>query len=1612
MIQKKLFARWVQGRLFGVPLKTLFYRTIVMKNSILPIFMILSSIAVIVPVLSADRRLIDFNDQWRFARGPQEDDAKQLTFDDSGWQAVTIPHDWAIAGPFNPQEHGYAAKLPWKGVGWYRKQFTLDAGDSGKRVYLDFDGVMAFPKVYINGHLAGQWDYGYMSFRVDATPYIRFGQPNLIAVEVDTRSQGTRWYPGAGIYRKVTMTLCEPIHLTHWATFITTPEVTDQAAAVKVQTAVENHTDNNASIEISYLIIDPDGKTAAQTRQTAALASGETKSLEQVLRVDNPRRWDITAANLYTAAVMVRSGGAITDSENIRFGIRTFAFTANDGFHLNGRRVQIKGVNLHHDQGPLGAAFYPRAMERQLEIMKEIGVNAVRTSHNPPAPELLDLCDRMGLVVWDECFDKWDDKAGRVNGQPPLQEYGEKQIRNFVMRDRNHPCVVVWSIGNEINNASASREGKDGPRVSMMRQFVLKYDSTRPVGMADHIPQTANQPILDALDVVGWNYARRYSIFRERYPDKPIIYSESASALSTRGFYELPLPTTKTDYSDKLQVDSYDLNAAPWSDIADAEFALMEQDSFVAGEMVWTGFDYLGEPTPFDAEARSSYFGIVDLCGIPKDRYYLYRSYWRPEAATVHILPHWNWPDRIGQVVPVFVYTNGDSAELFLNGKSLGRRIKGQMPDKPVNLAEGKPASASSVQSDQYAAAMALDGSSQTRWCAADGSSNQWLQADLQGIQTIRYMSLEFEKEAKNYGYEIRVSSDGSSWQTIVHQQTSNQPQWGGPREAFHQADVKARYVRIVFTALSSQTWASLRRLGVYERPVESDYYAPTYRYRLRWNEVLYEPGELKAVAYKNGQEIGQAVMRTAGQPAHIRLTPDRTRLIADGMDLSYVLVEAVDQDGTVCPLADNMVHFKIEGPAQIAGVGNGNPMSLEPFQADYRKLFYGKAMLILRTVRGVSGPIRITAASEGLAGGQAELVAAADSPQQISRPIEISSPDGKLTAQFKLQDGRPVYSIRLAEQLLLADSPLGLLCSSGDFTRQMQIAGVSDSVPAEQAYTLPHGKRSRCLYQANQRTITLENQHRQPIEIIFSVSNDGVGFCYRLPQTVDRQQTSVLHEATGFAFPEGTISWLHPMHDAKTGWEKTYPSYEAHYEIAQPVGKPAPYDAGWAFPALFCVGQAGWVLVSETNVDQTYCACRLAKESAGGIYRIAFPRAAEHRGPQDPVEPQIQLPFTSPWRIVIVGKDLRTIVESTLATDLAAPSKISDSAFIRPGRASWSWLRYDSGGTELGKLKEYLDMAARLGWEYMLVDCDWDRKIGYEKIAQLAQEADAKGVKLILWYNSNGQWNTAPMTPKDRMHLPAVRRQELRRLKEMGIAGIKVDFFGGDKQATMQLYMDILKDAADFGILCNFHGATLPRGWQRTWPNMITTEAVMGMEYCTFDQRNTDLQPQHCCVLPFTRNVVAPMDFTPVVMSRSIRSVRRVTSPAFELALPVIFESGIQHFGLAPFEAAGLPEFAVDYLKAVPTAWDETRFVAGYPGRDVILARRKQTAWFAAGINGEKTTKQMAFDLSFLPAGQAAVLITDSPSDDTLIMEKIDTAAKQFTIELKPCGGFVLYTL
>ena len=626
----------------------------------------------------------NFNFDWKFKKGNIEN-AYQSNFNDSNWLSVNLPHDWAIYGPFDILGDPETAKLPWKGEGWYRKNFNIANNLKGKRILFLFDGVMAFPKIYLNGKLAYKWDYGYNSFYFDATNLIKFGEKNLISVYVDTRDHESRWYPGAGIYRKVQMIISDPVHINIWGTFVSTPKVDKKNTEVRTFSKITNVGNSEEKIILESVLTDPNGNEVLKKIDTSKF-KGEFE-FEQWFRFPNPKLWDIENPNLYSIKSNIIVNSKIVDTVITKFGIRSTEFTANDGFQLNGRRVRLKGVCLHQDQGPLGAAFNKRAMQRQLEILKDMGCNAVRTSHNIPAPELLELCDEMGMLVIDEAFDKWD-KKGDLLDDNDFNEWAERNITNFILRDRNHPSVVLWSIGNEMWEIGANKHGSYNKLVEMISHY-RKLDPTRSITMVDADVESVKWHFNQLVDVHSWNYSRRYLRARNDDPSKCVIITESASTVSTRGYYSFPLPAKKDEfYLNDLQISSYDMNAPWWAEPAEQDFAWQEEDKYVAGEFVWTGFDYLGEPTPYnyflteqgiiskEQTAISSYFGIIDLCGIPKDRYYIYRSHWNSDEKTIHILPHWNWHGKEGEIIPVHVQTNADYGELFLNGKSLGKQFK------------------------------------------------------------------------------------------------------------------------------------------------------------------------------------------------------------------------------------------------------------------------------------------------------------------------------------------------------------------------------------------------------------------------------------------------------------------------------------------------------------------------------------------------------------------------------------------------------------------------------------------------------------------------------------------------------------------------------------------------------------------------------------------------------------------------------------------------------------------------------------------------------------------------------------------------------------------------
>jgi beta-galactosidase len=914
--------------------------------------------------LDATRRIVRLADGWRFYQG-QQDQGASPDLDDSGWRDVRVPHDWAIELDHDSSGDSNT-KFNWRGEGWYRYHFTPGSSDQGRRFWLDFDGVMAFPKVYVNGHLAGEWDYGYNSFRVDATPYLKFDEDNVIAVQVDTRKHASRWYPGAGIYRKVILTIADPVHIAHWGTFVTTPRVSEDEALVKVATTIGNQEAEAIHVTLRTRIFTKDGRrevVATQVSETDVPRQASA-NVQQTLTLRKPQLWDIGSPNLYAAETQVEVNGEVRDRYNTIFGVRTVEFTKDNGFLLNGRRVQLRGANIHHDLGPLGAAFHRRAAQRQLQIMQDMGVNAVRFSHNPPAPEVLDLADAMGIVVFAECFDKWDQTADRLP-EVDLNGFAERQISQFIRRDRNHPSVMIWSIGNEIWDIEVNLFGGSAEQVGTIASYVRANDPTRPVTMATHLTQAVNTGLLRYLDVQSWNYGRKYVEGRASYPDMPVIMSESASAVSTRGEYRLPLPKYKDDFLTSPVVSSYDLNSVSWGDIADTEFANLDVDSYVAGEFVWTGIDYIGEPTPFEKVARSSYFGAVDLVGLPKDRFYLYRSYWNKSADTTHLLPHWNWPDRIGKSVPVMAYTSGDAAELFLNGRSLGRQIKFVPPIKlPPNLAKGKLSSASSEElSRGNLAQQAVDANTNSRWSAADGSPKSWWQVDLGENKSVRTVHIDFEQDSANYQYVIKGSLDGKNWQQLAGKRHFNRDDLA----TTHALEAETRYLRVEFVALKPGTWASIREFEAYEKPVDRSYYGVTRAYRLRWDDVPYEPGELRLVSFKGETKLGETVVRTAAPPTRISLTPDRNLIAADGDDLSFVTVEAKDSFGTVDPDGSQLVSLELKGPGEVVGVGNGDPNSQDRMVAKSVRLFHGKAVVILRGRADAPGELTLSAFAAGL---------------------------------------------------------------------------------------------------------------------------------------------------------------------------------------------------------------------------------------------------------------------------------------------------------------------------------------------------------------------------------------------------------------------------------------------------------------------------------------------------------------------------------------------------------------------------------------------------------------------------------------------------------------------
>jgi beta-galactosidase len=629
----------------------------------------------------------NFNEGWLFTKGNQPN-AEQLVFDDKKWEKVTLPHDWAIEGPFDSKYNARTGGLPVHGIAWYRKHFTVSKKQKGKIISIEFDGAMSNSKVWLNGHYLGERPNGYMGFSFDVSSYLNYDKENIIAVQLAPEDLAARWYSGAGIYRNVRLQYKSPIHIPQWGTYITTPNITNKKAEIVVETKIKNSTQKNSKVVLETIIKDANGKIVISKSVEIDTEKNKEIKHKTSLLLENPIKWDIEKPYLYSVISNIKQDNKIVNSYASSFGVRTIEITTNDGFLLNKKRIQLNGVCMHHDLGPLGTAVNYRATERQMQIMKSMGVNALRTSHNPPSTEMLKVCDKLGILVIVEAFDEW--KIGKVpNGYNKyFDEWHETDLRDMIKRDRNHPSVIMWSIGNEI----LEQWKEDGWKLAKkLNDICHDEDPTRltTAGFNEY-PAPFTNKLAYQIDVVGMNYwPLAYNEIKKNNPEMIIYGSETSSMTSSRGKYHLPV---SGDLDKTIgNVSSYDVvYGPPWSYPPDVEFDAQENSPFSLGEFIWTGFDYIGEPTPFggrdnstngywndDWPSKSAHFGPVDLCGFPKDRYYLYQSQWTKKPM-VHVLPHWNWKGKEGELIPVFAYTNAEEVELFINGKSFGKKRKGK----------------------------------------------------------------------------------------------------------------------------------------------------------------------------------------------------------------------------------------------------------------------------------------------------------------------------------------------------------------------------------------------------------------------------------------------------------------------------------------------------------------------------------------------------------------------------------------------------------------------------------------------------------------------------------------------------------------------------------------------------------------------------------------------------------------------------------------------------------------------------------------------------------------------------------------------------------------------
>ncbi|WP_320019541.1 glycoside hydrolase family 97 catalytic domain-containing protein [Labilibaculum manganireducens] len=627
-----------------------------------------------------------------------------------------------------------------------------------------------------------------------------------------------------------------------------------------------------------------------------------------------------------------------------------------------------------------------------------------------------------------------------------------------------------------------------------------------------------------------------------------------------------------------------------------------------------------------------------------------------------------------------------------------------------------------------------------------------------------------------------------------------------------------------------------------------------------------------------------------------------------------------------------------------------------------------------------------------------------------FSQEYKAISPDGKLGVSVLVKDGKPVYTVNYNGILMLDDSPLGLITNVGDFSQEMELMA-TDYGKIDKKYTQDRIKKSTVIYQANELTVALSNKKGQKIEIIFRVSNNDIAFRYQLPQYGNSKSCVVEKEVTGFNFPNKTTTFLTPQATPMIGWERTKPSYEEEYIPDEPMGTSSKYGQGYTFPSLFHIGSDGWVLVSETGVSSSYCASHLSEGTSDGLYSIRFPDLGENNGIGS-AAPAFSLPNFTPWRTITVSDDLKQIVETTIPFDVVEPL-YEPSLEYKYGRSTWSWIMWQDESMNYDDQVTYIDLAAEMGYEYILMDAMWDTQVGYDRMPSLIKYAQSKGVDVFLWYNSNGYWNDAPQGPKNKMNNTIIRKKEMKWLQSLGVKGLKIDFFGGDKQESMKLYEDILSDANDYGLMIVFHGTTLPRGWERMYPNFVGSEAVRASENLIFQQHANDMEAYNACLHPFIRNAVGSMEFGPVLLNKRHNrnndggNIRR-TSDVFQLATAVLYQNPVQMFAIAPNNLTDVPAFEIEFMKEVPTTWDETVFIDGYPGKYCILARRHASKWYVVGVNAEHEPLNIEVELPML-AGKLITRYGDNkdfvPFKDNISIKK--TGKIQLTIQAK--GGIIL---